>query len=133
MNVGQHCGLIDLPVLYIVAHTADIGFDGAREQLHVLWQITNTFPELPLVPVAQIHEIEADIARCRQDGADQHFAERRFARAGIADDGKRFALFQRKGDTVQDHFLLRRRYEENALNIQASFRIGKAQAWEIER
>ena len=62
VHIGQHRRLINLPVLDIVAHAADIGFDGAGEKLHVLWQITDTFTELPLVPVAQIHEIEAHIA-----------------------------------------------------------------------
>ena len=86
MHVGQNSGVVDLLVGRVVPHPADVVLDRAGEQLHVLRQVSDVLAELPLVPVAQVHQVEPHVARGGQDRADQHLAERGLARAGIADD-----------------------------------------------
>ena len=59
MDVGEHGCLIDLFVGCVLAHAGDVGLDRAGEELHVLRQVADILAELPLVPVAEVHQVAA--------------------------------------------------------------------------
>ncbi len=99
--------------------TGNVLRDRAGEQFDVLRQIADKTAEHVGRPLVECGAIEPYLAAERQPDADQRADQRRLARSAGSDHADAAAGLDRKGDVLDDHPLITRRHDADALDRQA--------------
>ncbi len=108
------------------AEARDVLRHGAAEQLHVLRQVAEVWPQIFARPRGHVGAIQPHHARRRLPYADDEARQRRLARSARTDQAERLSRRQLEGNAAQDDFVAQP--EGYAFELDSAFRRRKLRA-----